>query len=163
MRTRCPERLKNFDYLGPYQYSLTFCTDQRRKLFEKQEAVDLVLEQISRTSTELRFAVIAYCFMPDHVHLLIDGKAADSDGKVFIARVKQYSGYHYAKKFNAKLWQRYGYEHVVRDDEVTTVVAKYILENPVRAGLVERVEDYPFAGSLVYTLTELLGGLAQSG
>jgi len=33
-----------------------------------------------------------------------------------------------------RLWQRYGFERVLRDDEATLVVAKYILENPLRAG-----------------------------
>ena len=38
------------------------------------------------------------------------------------------------------------------------VVAKYILENPIRAGLVVCVEDYPFVGSMVYSLADLLEG-----
>jgi hypothetical protein len=50
---------------------------------------------------------------------------------------------------------------VLRDDEMTLVVAKYILENPVRAGLVERVEEYPFVGSMVYTVREILDAVVQ--
>ena len=98
--------------------------------------------------------------MPDHVHLLVEGQGADSDGKKFIARAKQYSGFYYKKEHSSQLWQRYGFEHTLRDDELTLVVAKYILENPVRAGLVERVEDYLFLGSLVYSLSELLEAIA---
>jgi hypothetical protein len=45
---------------------------------------------------------------------------------------------------------------VLRDDEGTIGVAKYIVENPVRAGLVERPEDYPYLGSLTVTVRELL-------
>ena len=41
------------------------------------------------------------------------------------------------------------------------VVAKYVLENPIRAGLVKRVEDYPFVGSLKYSLADLLDGIAS--
>ena len=78
----------------------------------------------------------------------------------FIARLKQYSGYYYSAAYHEKLWQRYGFEHVLRDDETTMVVAKYILENPIRAGLVNRVEDYPFVGSLVYSVAELIEGVA---
>jgi hypothetical protein len=48
---------------------------------------------------------------------------------------------------------------VLRDDELT-LVAKYILENPLRAGPVRRVEDYPFLGSLVYSLSELVEAIA---
>jgi putative transposase len=158
-----PEHLKTFDYLGFHRYSLTFCTNQRRKLFTTRDVVDLVLAQISRAATENQFAVIAYCFMPDHVHLLVEGLAEASDCKRFIARAKQYSGFYYPKQHGGVLWQRYGFEHVLRDDEITWVVARYILENPVRAGLVQRVEDYPFVGSLLYELKDLLDGLVRSG
>jgi hypothetical protein len=48
------------------------------------------------------------------------------------------------------------FEHVLRDDEVTQMVGKYVLENPVRAGLVKEPLDYPFSGSLVYQRDQLL-------
>ena len=98
--------------------------------------------------------------MPDHLHLLVEGTADNSACKRFIARLKQYSGYYYSAAYGEKLWQRYGFEHVLRDDEITMVVAKYILENPIRAGLVTCVEEYPFVGSLVYSLADLIEGVA---
>ena len=55
---------------------------------------------------------------------------------------------------------------VLRDDEATLIVARYILENPVRAGLVATPESYPFSGSEVYALGEILdavGELPRSG
>jgi putative transposase len=160
VHTGNPGHLKTFDYLGPHRYSLTFCTAHRQSLFTTHAVVGLVLEQIARAADEQQFAVIVYCFMPDHAHLLVEGQSADSDGKGFIARAKQYSGFYYKKEHGSNLWQRYGFEHVLRDDALTLVVAKYILENPVRAGLVRRVEDYPFLGSLVYSLSELLEAIA---
>ena len=48
---------------------------------------------------------------------------------------------------------------MLRDDEATLGVARYILENPVQAGLVARVEDYAFAGSTVYPLAEILAAV----
>jgi hypothetical protein len=60
------------------------------------------------------------------------------------------------------LWQRYGYERVIRDSEQTFVVARYILENPVRAGLVAAIKEYPFVGSFVYTLPELIASVYES-
>jgi putative transposase len=94
--------------------------------------------------------------MPDHLHLLIEGETGTADCKRFIARTKQYSGYEHSKAFKERLWQRYGFERVLRETETTAVVARYILENPIRAGLVDRVEDYRFIGSFVYTLPQLL-------
>jgi len=151
-----PERLTTSDYVGPHRYSLRYCTHCRRPLFVEEPVVTLVLSQISRAAVEHQFAVIAYCFMPDHMHLLIEGQSEASDCKRFISRSKQYSGYYYSKQFQGVLWQRYAFEHVLRDEELMPIVARYILENPVRAGLAREVLQYPFVGSLVYDLRELL-------
>ncbi len=156
MLTARPPHLQHFDYTGFHRYSLTFCTNGRRSLFTDARIVELVLSQISRASQERGFAVIAHCFMPDHVHLLVHGLYEAAECKRFIAAAKQYSGYYYSKEFNATLWQRYGYERTPRRDEDTQSVARYILENPVRAGLARTVEEYPFVGSLVCELRDLL-------
>ena len=164
MLTNRPAHLKTFNYTGLHRYHLTFCTDNRRRIFTSPPTVELVLLQISRTSAEQQFAIIAYCFMPDHLHLLIEGQSDASDCREFIKKFKQYSGFYYTKQFQQKLWQRYGFEHVLRDNEVTTKVAKYILENPIRAGLVSNPLDYLFVGSLVYDLKDLLEGvMSRSG
>ena len=148
--------MPTFSYIGMYRHSLRFCTDARQFLFTSEAHVNLVRTQIQRSANENAFAVIAYCFMPDHLHLLIEGTNPDSDCKKFIARSKQYSGFQFAREFQTRLWQRYGFERVLRDCESTTVVARYIVNNPIRAGLATRVQDYPFVGSLAYTLDELL-------
>src|SRR6185295_19724426 len=141
MRTKSPGHLKAFDYLGLHRYSLTFCTKGRKPTFTNGDVVALVLEQILRAARENGFAVVAYCFMPDHLHLLVEAKTDSSDCLRFIARAKQYSGFYYSQRFHEVLWQRYGYEHILHDDEATLSVARYILCNPIRKGLVERVED----------------------
>jgi putative transposase len=156
MITGKPEHLKAFDYLGPYRYFLTFCTYQRREVFLTRERADVVHEQFMRAGADEGFEILAYCFMPDHVHLLAGGQASDSDCRRFIARAKQLSGFHFQKMFGQRLWQRYGFERTLRSEESTLAVARYILENPVRAGLVERVEDYAFLGSCVHSIDEIL-------
>ena len=156
MFTGKPEHVKGFDYLGRYHYFLTFCTDHRRRLFVTADAVSTVRTQIERAAAEESIALLAYCYMPDHVHFLAEGKADDSDCLRFIARAKQFSGFHYKARFNQRLWQRYGYEHTLRSDEAAISVARYILENPVRAGLVARIEDYSYSGSTEYALEQIV-------
>ena len=119
----------------------------------------LVRAQFLRVAENEGFAILAYCFMPDHVHLLVEGLADNSNCKQFITKSKQCSAHAYAEEFNSRLWQPFGFEHVLRDDEKVQVVARYILENPVRAGLTKTVLDYPFLGSQVYAVKELLDGL----
>jgi putative transposase len=54
--------------------------------------------------------------------------------------------------YQGTIWQRSFYDHFLRLDEDCMLVAKYIIGNPVRKGIVEHWEDYPFSGSLVYDL-----------
>ena len=115
-----------------------------------------MLSQILRAAGNEHFAILAYCFMPDHVHLLVEGLADSSNALRFIASAKQLSGFHYGKEYQHRLWQRYGFEHVLRGDEDARRVARYILENPVRGGLVACAEDYPFLGSCVWSVSEIL-------
>jgi hypothetical protein len=62
------------------------------------------------------------------VHLLVEGLADISDSRRFIKAAKQYSGYYFERQFRQKLWQRYGYERTLRDDEATLAVAKQVLD-----------------------------------
>ncbi len=101
--------------------------------------------------------------MPDHLHLLVEGQSESSNCLRFISRAKQFSGYHFSRQFGQRLWQRYNFERTLRDDESTLVVARYILENPLRAGLVERPEDYPFSGSRTHQLADLLEATGELG
>lgn len=156
MLTGSPGLLKTFDYSGPHRYFLTFCTESRQRVFVTRAHVELVLMHFERSAAEQQFAFVAYCFMPDHLHLLIEGQSESSECRRFITRAKQFSGFHYARVFGHRLWQRYGFERVLRDDQATLGVARYIVENPLRAHLVDRVEDYPFVGSRVYSISEIL-------
>jgi len=53
------------------------------------------------------------------------------------------------------LWQKGYYEHIVRENEAVLAIAKYIFENPVRAGLVSEPHDYPFSGSFELTRAQV--------
>jgi putative transposase len=161
MRTNQPGHLKAFDYLGLYRYFLTFCTDYRRPVFLNARVVELTLSQISTAARQQRFALLAYCFMPDHLHLLVEALSDGSDCRSFIKIAKQLSGYYFSREFSHKLWQRYGFERVLRDDEATLVVAKYILRNPVRAGLVCDVREYPFVGFEQFSVEQIMDGISD--
>lgn len=73
-----------------------------------------------------------------------------------MSAAKQDSGFYYARNFGEPLWQRYGFERVLRPEETTATVVRNILENPLRAGLVDGVDEYPFIGSSAYTVGELM-------
>ncbi len=159
MSPNYPRHLRGFGYVGAQRYFLTWSTHGRLTVFTDKAAVDLTIAQILRAAREEAFALLAYCFMPDHVHLLVEGRTEISDGRRFVHRARQFSGYHFSRVTGRRLWQKYGYERVLRDDEATLAVARYIINNPVRAGLVQRPEDYPGSGSEVYSMREILEAL----
>jgi putative transposase len=155
MQTDYPRHLQGFSYIGYHRYSLTFCTPDRAALFVNNDSVSLVRSQILRAAAVEAFNLIAYCFMPDHLHLVVEGTSAHSDLKRFVKLAKQYSGFHYRQNTGQPLWQRYSYEHVLRDDENLPGKVRYVLENPVRAKIVTAPHEYPYVGSAIYTLQEL--------
>jgi putative transposase len=158
-----PHHLRDFNYLGQIRYFLTFATGQRRNHFADGRAVALVLSYVLRAAKDCGFEIPVFCFMPDHVHLVVVGTSDTSELLAFIRRAKQFSGYYFSKEFNQRLWQRDGYEHVLRDNEATAAVIKYVVANPVRAGLVSRLEDYPHFGSTLYSREALIDFLQYSG
>ena len=151
-----PRRLATFSYQGLHRYSLTFCAHERRILFVEADVVQEAHAQILESAARHAFALAAYCFMPDHLHLLVEGQSDDADLIAFAKDVKQRVAYRQRCKRAGPVWQKGYYERVLRDDEATLIVARHILENPVRKGLVREPRDYAFSGSAVWTREQLL-------
>jgi len=163
MARKPPPRLRSFDYIGFHRYFLTICTFGRARIFVDAAPIHLVMADLSRTSEDERFAVIAYCFMPDHLHLLVEGMHPAADARAFARIFKQRSAFRWKQQHGTMLWQRSYFEHVLRDEEDTIGVARYLLENPVRACLVNRPEDYPYLGSMTVSVRDLLYSVQIQG
>jgi REP element-mobilizing transposase RayT len=88
--------------------------------------------------------------MPDHVHLLVYGTSLDADLRALVVHFKKLTGFEYSQRAGRRLWQAGYHDRVLRDDESTEAVARYVLENPVRAGLAREIGEYPHAGSDMY-------------
>lgn len=92
----------------------------------------------------------AYVLMPDHIHLICLGlNERGSDQSVAIEFLRKET----EPQIDPAKWQRQPYDHVLREDEQRPdsflTVAGYILDNPIRAGLVPRREDWPYKGCCV--------------
>jgi REP-associated tyrosine transposase len=149
-------RLADSEYAGVRRYFLTVCTWQRERIFTNNAAVDLVWEQFRYTADAEFFDIVAYCFMPDHAHFLLEGRNDSADFKRFVRLAKQRAGWRYRQRVGNPLWQDSYHDRILRSAENTATIAAYVLGNPIRAGLVERVEDYPFWGSSLYRREELI-------
>ena len=136
-------------YRGARAYFLTLTCARRRTAFTDSHVVENCIETLHACSEKHGLAILAYCFMPDHLHLLVEG-GSESDFPHFIKNFKQQTGYAYRRSNSEILWQKSYYDHILRADEDVHQVAGYIIANPVRAALVTVASDYPYSGSFVW-------------
>lgn len=137
-------RLDGFPYVGTHVYNLGTVTRGRMLLIDPETASE-AMDALDKACEKYSFTRYAYCFMPDHVHLLV----ASEDGasmERFMRYFKQLSGYAYKKRTGQSLWQISYYDHVLRAEEAVRPIAEYIWQNPVRRGLVDSPEKYPYSG-----------------
>ena len=155
-RRKHAPRLDSFNYKGPYAYFVTCATYKKRLYFTDREVTDLIILIMKDRTARNGFDVYVYCFMPDHLHMLLAGKEESSLHK-FMREFKQESSFAFKKRYYNSLWQRSYYDRVLRTDEMLDDVAWYIINNPVRKGLVDDYGSYAFSGSFLFDLGELSG------
>jgi REP element-mobilizing transposase RayT len=124
---------------------VTTVTHGRRPLFEDPYLARIMVRTLRNLSGEGICATHAFVLMPDHVHWLIALSAGTLAG--LVARAKSRS----AREINVQLskqgspvWQRGFHDHALRRDEDVRAVARYVVANPVRAGIVGSVRNYPW-------------------
>jgi putative transposase len=88
-------------------------------MFTNAGTVATVLGAIEAAAQIEHFEVLAYCFMPDHVHLLTQGASDRSDLQRFVKRWKQRTAFNYRRAHGHPLWQTGYFDHVLRRDEDT--------------------------------------------
>lgn len=119
--------------------------DNRRPIFHDDADRRLYLSILGRVTSEYDWHCLAYCLMPNHVHLLVETPKANLG-----AGIQQLHG-SYGQLFNRRrggcghVFQgRYGAVRVESDNQLWTVLA-YIARNPVEAGLCEHASQWPWS------------------
>ena len=131
------------------RHFVTFVTKDRRILPEW--ARDIVLESI-RHDDAVRYDLDAAVVMPDHAHLILTPGIDEQRQRVMplFEIMKAIKGAS-ARKINQRLdhhgaiWQEESFDRVLRSAEDTTAKLLYVLENPVRRGLVSGWQEYRWA------------------
>ena len=138
-------RLDRGLYRGAAAFTITTTTWQRQQVFTDAAEVHRYSKMLEDAAQKSRFRLLAYCFMPDHLHFLVEGSEG-SDLARLMKTFKQASSFDYKPRVGRPLWQRSYYDHVLRGAHELQPAVEYILGNPVRAGLVEDPVAYPFSG-----------------
>ncbi|MDD1149412.1 MULTISPECIES: REP-associated tyrosine transposase [Pseudomonas] len=124
-------------------YAITAVTEQRRPMFSDFYLGRLVVEQIRAQHEAGLIHSLAWVVMPDHIHWLFQLQKCSLEES--LCRLKSRSGRNINQRLNqrGRLWQKGYYERAIRREADLKALARYIIYNPVRAGLVQRVGDYP--------------------
>jgi len=91
-----------------------------------------------------------FCIMPTHTHVVFSPLTSSNDKPHSLSSIMQsLKGYtaHEANKilgWGGAFWHHESYDHVVRDPEKHERIVKYVLDNPVKAGLVANWQDWPW-------------------
>jgi REP element-mobilizing transposase RayT len=124
-------------------YLVTFVVRERRPVFHDFHLGRLVVAEL-RAADQAGFSeTLCFVVMPDHCHWLLSVEAGALS--TIVGRVKARS----AKTINrlggnsGPLWQTGFHDHAVREEEDIQSMARYVVANPMRAGLIDRVGDYP--------------------
>ncbi|MFZ1011226.1 MAG: transposase [Candidatus Sulfotelmatobacter sp.] len=128
------------------QHFVTFCTDRRWILPERVRSI--VLEcclHDNGAKFDLRVAIV----MPDHVHMIFTPLVNQHEMEIYslgeiMDAVKGASAHMVNKALGRKgtVWQAESFDHVLRSSESLDAKIAYLLENPVRAGLVSDWTEY---------------------
>ncbi|MCK0152576.1 transposase [Alcanivorax sp. S6407] len=125
-------------------YLVTTACHDRAPIFLSFNYARIAVNAIRHSDTQGFSSTYAFVIMPDHLHWLFHLREKDSLSRV-VQRVKSQVTREIRQSDSSKqqVWQFGFHDHAVRDEESLTNIARYIVANPLRAGLVLNVRDYP--------------------
>ena len=119
-------------------YLITTVTQDRVPVFSDFYAARLLIQTLMFEQNRNTASTLAYVVMPDHLHWLLTLGTEKSLSEVMQA-IKTAS----AKRLGQAIWQPGYHDHALRREEDLQALSRYIVANPLRAGLVDRIGDYP--------------------
>ena len=140
-------RLPRESYRGQVNVAFTLCVANRTALFTEGGIVSMFILLLGTALQRHACVALIYCFMPDHVHILLSGQDESSDAWSAITLFKQQTGFWLGEHRPGVSWKKDFRDHIIRGDEDLGGQARYIAGNPVRKGLVKDWREYPFTGA----------------
>ena len=140
-------RLERLYTTNPTHF-LTFCPSERKPILASQELHDAFVKFCQQALQRSIFAG-RYVLMPDHLHLFVKFSDEEFDVSMWVKNLKNFL----SKKLRemgivAPHWQKDFFDHVLRSEESYSEKWLYMVENPVRAGLVKEWKDWPYQGEI---------------
>lgn len=139
------------------KFFFTICTHNKETLFTNHNLCTAVIDSLLWYHNRHTWNLHCYCLMPDHLHIivsLLESERSSTDSKSilnWIAHFKTYTTQQWHKSGgNGPLWQKSSFDSVIDQFEPVDDLIHYVLNNPVRKGLVDNWEDYPYCGTTLF-------------
>jgi len=125
-------------------YLLTATVENRQAIFVDLAPARLLIRELYHAQASGLAKSLAWVVMPDHLHWLVSLQQGSLSE--LMQRVKGRSALEVNSRLGrqGRLWQEGFHDRALRREEDILSVARYIVANPLRAGLVKRIGDYPF-------------------
>jgi putative transposase len=150
-------RLPEAAYDGEVTVAFTACEERRYRMFDSLDILYACLDLLGEAADDHGCIVPIYCFMPDHLHVILIGTSPGSRPKKAMDRFKQTSGVWIARNRPSFEWQTSFHDHIIRKSEDWRSQVQYIAANPIRAGLADNMFDYAYTGSIGCDWRQILG------
>jgi putative transposase len=124
-------------------YLITTNTRDRIPLFSDFRLARTVIRQLRKCDEDKACRSLAWVLMPDHLHWLIELADVDLSDLMCAFKSRSSCALYRAGADRRHIWQPSFHDRALRREEDVKVVARYIIANPIRAGLVKRAGEYP--------------------
>lgn len=146
-------RLRRLDsvWIEPAIYFVTTCAKDRRAILADLRTVAILRDEMIGARDRCGWRVGRFVVMPDHLRFFCASDEFQGAASLsrFVGSFKQWTAKRMiAAGAPAPIWQKQFFDHLLRSPESYSNEWAYVRENPVRAGLVARPEDWPFAGEI---------------
>jgi len=125
---------------------VTICTKDRADIFRNTAFTYYCIELLKDLSNKDKIKLYAYIFMPDHIHFIISVRG----DKSIIDFIKRFKGNSTQKShdfgYEGRIYQNRFHDHFIRKEDGLNKTIMYVLNNPVRKGIVDNWEDFPYSG-----------------
>ena len=132
-------------------YHIMFRGVNYQDLFEERQDYIKLTETILQLKEEMGFQIYAYCFMTNHVHLVLKEKELRDMSLIMKRILTKYSRWYNIKygRTGALIANRYKSVPVVVDEYFLNLI-RYVHQNPIKAGIVKDIDDYKYSSYREY-------------
>jgi len=124
-------------------YLITAVVNDREPVFADWRLARLLVAELRRAHEQQQATSLAWVVMPDHVHWLLQLQADNLSSVIGAVKSRCARAVNQHTGRQGQFWQTGFHDHGIRDGEDLRPYADYLLANPLRAGLVEDIADYP--------------------